>query len=184
MITLVVSKLSKQYTILAINALGGKAGRRVMRKATTASGGPATKTLRQLIPRRGPYGTGTLKRNIARKSVTNAEKGIYLSLTGARRKATGRIAAASGRKPSRYFHLVDKGAKAHINTNAFRGAKEGSFLFAGAGRLKINIHPGVKAQDYTKRALRQSAKACADAFVKKANEELKKELATMKKANG
>lgn len=184
MILLGISKLSKQYTILAINALGGKAGRRVMRKATAASGGPATKALRKSIPRKGKYGTGTLKGNIARKSVTKAEKGVYLSLTGARRKARGKSAAASGRKPSRYFHLVDKGAKAHVNTKAFRGVKAGSFLAAGAGALKLDMHPGVKAGDYTKRALRQTAKACADAFVKKANAELAKELAKMKKSNG
>lgn len=172
---MIVGYVKKKLVMRQIRALGGRAGRRVLRKATNASGNPVAKRLRQLIPRRTANGSGTLKRNIRKRVVSETSEGRVECHVGARKKQPG--------LPSRYFHLVDKGAKAHkISPKTVRrkGRLRQRLSFWDGSRLQVRPsvqHPGLIGKQYVWRARLQSKKAAVNAFVKKAKEEISKEIA-------
>lgn len=145
-----------------IRELGGKTGRRVMRKAVNAAGTPVVKAVRSLAPRGR---TRLLKRSITKRLKSEFQRGAVEVRIGARSRPS------PDGNPSRYFHLVDQGARPHVIRGRLVIPTSGGNIVRRQAQ-----HPGVRGRRILDRALARSRHAATEAFRKKADQEYIREL--------
>jgi len=184
MATIITGKVTgDKEALAAIEQLKGTIGRRILRKSINAAAAPMRTQLRSMVPR----DTGLLKKRIVSKLTSNAAEGKFQATIGARQQKDPK----TGRSASRYFHLVDKGFKAHKQEAKQLGGLSRSMRFVrsdGVVMYRRTIqHPGFRGYDLTGRAFRAAVNASTRAFIAKSRTEIDNEarkLAAKVKKNG
>jgi HK97 gp10 family phage protein len=87
-----------------LRTLGDRVQRRVLRSAVNASASPVVKAAK----RKAKKQSGTLKKSLGKKVLTNKKHQSVTALVGPRKGVQGTF-KGKVRKPSRYAHLVEKG---------------------------------------------------------------------------
>jgi HK97 gp10 family phage protein len=91
-----------------LKTLGERVQRKVLRSAVSAAATPVLKAAKAKTPKQ----SGTLKKSLGRKIVTNKKTQSVTAIIGPRRGVTGEYEGKE-RVPSRYAHLVENG---HIDS--------------------------------------------------------------------
>lgn len=84
--------------------LGERVQRKLLRQAVSAAATPINKAAKQNAAKE----SGTLKKSLGKKIVTNKRRQSVTAVIGPRRGVVGEY-KGKPRKPSRYAHLVEKG---------------------------------------------------------------------------
>lgn len=158
-ITMKVDKQAMAQLERALEELGGKAARRVLRKAATKALKPMVKTARQYLRRNKSKRTGLLAKSLGTKTKTYRKSGTVFSAMGPRSGFEAIITDPSGRQylanPANYAHLVEFGTRPH-------------------GR-----HPGARAKPFMRPTFDQHVKSVVRVTSREIGKGIEKEAAKL-----
>lgn len=135
--------------------------RKITRKAVTA----AMRPLRMTAKKFAPKDTGQMRKQLVSK-IKTYKSGNVFGIVGVKNEKD----SATGRRPSKYLHLVMGGTKAHDILPTKKRILVSTNLFAKGNKIKRIVfgrrvqHPGAKKNPFLTDAFHGSSEAALDKF--------------------